>query len=63
MTTAARTGLLSTREACAYLSISRWTLVKYARLHRLKSVPFGRARRWPLAELDRMIAIRGKTMR
>ena len=52
--------LLTTREALAYVRVSRPCLLKYARLHSLRRVQFGQAVRWPRSELDRLIRLRTK---
>jgi excisionase family DNA binding protein len=51
--------LLTTEEACERLNVSRSTLLRWARKHRVKRVKRGRSKtglvRWPVAELDRLV--------
>lgn len=55
--------LFTTKDACTYLSISKPTLLRYSRLHGIKRTKFGKAVRWSVRELDRLVAIRSKSVR
>ena len=55
--------LLTTREACAHLNISRPTLYLWARRARISRVKTGRLVRWPRRELDRLVASATRVMR
>lgn len=63
MDTTSAKKLLTTREALDYLSISKPTLLRWARTHGIKRTLFGKAVRYPIAELDRLIKVRSQIIR
>lgn len=55
--------LLTTKEACSYLNVSRWTLARWARAVRARRVKRGRLVRWPRQQLDLMAERATREMR
>jgi len=52
---AKRHNILTTKEACEYLRISKPTLLKYVRFGKIKAAKAGRGWRITLSELNRFI--------